>query len=368
MIKCKPTAALLVLFSFATVHADNSLVGFKNPSSTYPGNQIKSREHSTLTVAYKIAPSMVDHSADGESTPVELKRFEGMSVSGLMPVNRWLVIEAELFQKSMASKRHQYDVHNGKLAFHADLPWSTAGFDFGVDLGVWGNAAGSIQKNTGIKFDDYKFSSILIHDPSDLQTDISLNWKKRLGDNWRLGGTAGFGLSRVSFKRLTGEYEKNGCSYTFDVTRTEGTTIQTGTCGRLLAAEVYMPSEQALEANIGFLPSNDIEYDAPYWMLGSELNYRKGRWLSSLGYKWQGFDRGTLEDRVSELGKPSYTYSHAVNWSLAYALYRNIDLLLDVEYESHRLLTSQPLVYNAYTSGNFEKSGAFISLGMRVGL
>lgn len=316
------------------------------------------------TVSY--SPNLTE---GGYADPIEAKRYEGGHFLGTAQINSNWIFEGALWKRQVFSMRDQYDITSSSGALQYNLPFSWNGYQFALRTSIWNNFADTLDKNSYTRYQGYLFTSAKVHEPEDLQTQVnfvvSRDFKRRLSASL----FTGVGQSKVGFSWLEGEARtNNNCQYRFVLLEGYGQVDQLGQCGNVKKMKIKLPSKEAIVTNIGFDPNEDLQYDSIYWQIGGNILWSNKRWIFSLGYYFQEYDRRRLDARIKQLGHTTHTTNHTAGFDLSYALSKHTTIYFRSEYMSNRLINLVPFAYNSYTAEKFGKDGLLYSGGLKLSL
>jgi hypothetical protein len=333
------------------------------------------KAHSVASIegGYDFTNDTVDYSPNksdgGYLAPVDRQRYEGSHIAGKLNLNPYVTVDGMLWRRKIVSLRDSYDLTSYQAAIQYTLPTEWREHRFAIRAGLWSNTSSILEKNSYTRYQDYLFTSASLHDPEDQQAQLNLIVSRPFFPGFSGSFFTGVGLSRVNFGWLEGEIKsKEGCRYHFQLIDDVGEIDQLGLCGSVTRLKMRLPTDEAIKNNLGSNPATELSYNATFWQIGGNLLWQRGRWQTHTGYYYQQFDRGSLDERIRELGLTSHTSSHTIQTRIEYLLGKQLGIFLRGEYMSNRLLNMIPFTYNSYTADKFGKSGLLFSTGLRLTL
>ncbi len=321
-----------------------------------------SRDFTTDKVDY--APNTTD---GGHLSPESKLRYLGQHLGIKLHISPRLSFDGGIWKRQVTSLRDSYGLGSFHGAIQYNFNRKMAETSFAIRLGAWRNSADAFDKNSYTRQGEYLFTSASVGNPNDLQTQINLIGSRKFSSQLLGSLFTGVGFSRIDFDSLSATFRSDkGCDYRFDYQQGSAEINQLGRCGSTTRFRMVLPNQEVIKDELGISPEEELGYTSRYWQLGGSVQWRRAEWQKRLGYLYQKFDRGALDDLIRQQGDQVSTTSHNLQGEVRFHFSRHLGFFFRSEYMSNRLLDMVPFTYNAYTASKFGKSGLLFNSGMLV--
>ena len=355
-------SAVIATGSLEAMPLDNFLSAHSGLQGDHRIQLEVSRDFATDEVAF--SPNTDD---GAHLPPRDRKRYLGQHLLLRASISPNLTLDAGLWERQLTSLRDSYALDTFHTALQFRLPFTLDAIHFAVRAGVWRNSADTLHKNSYTRRDGYLFTSASVEQPSDLQTQINMIGSRMLSSGLEGSLFAGLGRSRVDFDSLSAIFRSDqDCRYRFDYEPGRAEVSQLDRCGSFIRFHMVLPNEDVIEDELGVSPRNELSYKSSYWQLGGSLKWQKSGWMTRVGYYYQRFDRGALDDLIRSRGDTPSTTIHNLQTDVSYHFSKRLGVFFRSEYMSNRLIDMVPFTYNAYTASKFGKSGLLFNSGLIV--
>ncbi|MBF0110486.1 MAG: hypothetical protein HQL76_15065 [Magnetococcales bacterium] len=246
-------------------------------------------------------------------------------------------------------------------------------------LSGWGNSSSQVVKGsaTPIYGTGFATDSIVIKKPSDrqFQGDVIASWA--LTPSTSLSLFASHGISEVKVGDIFASF--GDCNYKIDrilqpdeinggwdsAVSGRAVDVSNPNCG-ITSFIIPMSSYGAPELPPGMY----VSYDATYLQLGGMPQWHNDDWRIRLGYRFQKWDRGDLDDSIALLqhvDKTIYDTNHHITGEVSYKLHPHVAAFARSQYMTNQFLGDVPYAYNLFSSHRFEKPYGYLSFGLSTG-
>ncbi|HIJ84616.1 MAG TPA: hypothetical protein HPQ00_10495 [Magnetococcales bacterium] len=224
---------------------------------------------------------------------------------------------------------------------------------------------------------DISTESVTIKDPSDRQFQGDLIGSWSLTPSTSVSVFSSMGVSKVKVGDVLSSI--GGCNYKIERTMVPNTVdggwntaVKVDEFGEhnpdctITSITLPMSSLGAPELPQGMY----LGYDANYYQLGGMTQWQNDDWRLRLGYRFQKWDRGELDDSIAQLqhvDKTIYDTNHHVTGEISYKLHPRVAAFARSQYMSNQFLGEVPYAYNLFSSHKFEKPYGFVSFGLSTG-
>ncbi|MBF0150713.1 MAG: hypothetical protein HQL84_11770 [Magnetococcales bacterium] len=243
----------------------------------------------------------------------------------------------------------------------------------------WGNSSSEAIKGspTPVYGTGFMTDSIAIKKPSDrqFQGDIIGSWA--LTPSTSISLFASQGISEVKVGDIFASF--GDCNYKIErvlqpdevnggwdsAVNGKAVDVNNPNCG-ITSFTIPMSAYNAPELPPGMY----VSYDASYYQLGGMTQWNNHDWRFRLGYRYQKWDRGELDDSIALLqhvDKTVYDTNHHITGEISYKLHPNVAAYARSQYMTNQFLGEVPYSYNLFSSHKFEKPYGFLSFGLSAG-
>ncbi len=321
-----------------------------------------SQDFTTDKVDY--APNTSD---GGQAQPESRLRYLGQHIGVRLGITPQITVDGGLWKRQVTSLRDSYSLDSFHGAIQYNFNRKIVKTSFALRLGAWRNSADVFDKNSYTRQGEYLFTSASVVNPNDLQTQVNLIGARKFNSEIQGSLFTGVGISTVDFEALSASFRSDeGCNYRFDYRQGSAEINQLGRCGSTTRFRMVLPNQEVIKDELGISPEDELGYTSRYWQLGGSVQWQRAEWQTRLGYLYQKFDRGALDDLIRQRGDQVSTTSHNLQGEVRFQFSRHLGFFFRSEYMSNRLLDMVPFTYNAYTANKFGKSGLLFNSGVLV--
>lgn len=362
------TTTLLVLASWPSITTAAPMDEFL---TALPGHK---PGHGEVEIGYDVMNSTVDIlnirkgslDARGES----IGNYSGGHIRADLALTKRLHADATLWKRGLKTPFDAGEsiAWQGALQYQAtvNLDWLPA---IALRLSGWGDSADQVLKNSPTRLFDqqtdwFTARKMRVTDPKDLQFqgDIIGSWT--LAENTLFSLFLSRGKSQVDFGGAFAEPAKfQGCEYEISGT---GTGFQ----GSLVNATDNCPITSFSSSDIPIPDGLHIRYDSSYIQLGGSLQWFNEKWRSRIGYRFQKWDRGELDDAVrlyQHADKIVYDTNHHLTAEVGYKVLDKTGIFIRSQVTQHQFVGDVPFSYNLFSSHKFKGRYGFLTFGIVQG-
>ena len=363
------TAALFVLASWPTLTTaaplDELLVAL-------PGH---APYHGEIEVGYDVMNGTVDlfnvREGSLDARGEQIGNYSGAHIRGRLALTRRLGIDASLWKRGVKTPfdKGESMAWQGALQYQAtvNLGWLPA---VALRISGWGDSTDQVLKGSETNLFNQanrlmNTRKMRVEDPKDLQFqgDVIGSWT--IDEHTLISLFLGMGKSKVDFGGAFAETETfPGCEY-------EMSSTGTGFQGTLVHANGDCP---VTAFNNNAIPIPDglyIRYDATYFQLGGNVQWFNNAWRYRIGYRYQKWDRGELDDAIRlyqhTADKTVYDTNHHLTAEVGYKILDQTGIFLRSQVMQHQFVGDVPFSYNLFSSHKFKGRYGFLTFGLVQG-
>ncbi|MDD2774821.1 MAG: hypothetical protein PHU06_02580 [Gallionella sp.] len=280
--------------------------------------------------------------------------YNGFHLRGGYAITEKLWVDGGVWQRNIAYRNEQENITSWQLATQYRLTdqGSQAG-QYAVRLGMWGNVAPIVTKNSATSIPNINLQSVSVSKPQDFQVQADLIGTWAMGMQSQLSAFIGAGVSRIAVGTLTGKV--NGCDYNI-VSNAQGTYASLNApCNNLTSASYSSPSTLA----------QWLSYTSQYYQLGGQFQWRKENWQVNTGYQFQYLNRDQVDAAIVQRGGIAYKTNHIVVAEIERKMDKHLALFARGQVMSNQFVGEMPFTYNSSTASKFGRLYGFTSFGAR---
>ncbi len=301
--------------------------------------------------------------------------YSGYHLRGGLALTRRLWVDGGLWRRSVKTPYDKGENYTWQVGaqYQATINsgWLPA---VALRVSAWGDSADQVLKGSPTPFmgTGQRALNIRVEDPSDqqIQGDIIATW--RLTPKTTLSTFLGLGHSEVEVDELFADLFTAGCEYKITpysaaangVPGIEATLVNSGSSNCNVQNFTYTNPARPIPEGLY------VNYDADYYQLGAMLKWFNDDWRLKLGYRYQKWDRGELDEAVEKYqhaDKTAYDSNHHITGEVGYKVTERVGIYFRPQYMTNQFVGEVPFSYNLYSSHKFKREYGFLTFGLTGG-
>ncbi len=268
--------------------------------------------------------------------------------------------------RQITSKRDIYTLTSWDASADYRFRVRPDGISLSAASSVGTNRAGALEKNSYTNYDDLLITSARLNDSRDWHLQGNLIATKALRYSARVSAYLGAGRALSNFEGFSGSVtDADDCRYDVDASSSGASVRLAQPCKSVLSFSRTYASLASFENEFDFDTRADFINESNYGQLGFQWQRTTPRSVVGIGYHYQRFVRGRIDDRLRERDMEPILDNHSLSAWWAYRLQGGWSLNAGVEYSRHPMLNRLWLLYTAYTTDRFRTAAATLRLGFR---
>lgn len=216
--------------------------------------------------------------------------------------------------------------------------------DLALRLGVWGDSAGAITKQSPTAFNEFTVGRLEVVNPRDrqVQGDVVASWSSAGRASFNL--FAGVTSSSVDFDNVRAF--EGRCAYIVSSPSAKQVLMNTDSSGC---------DPVLIQNRVAFAPRyniNSLRYHASSSHFGASSMAVEGRWRLRAGIRWEKIRRG-LDDDIAAAGGTTVSGNSILTGEIGYRVAERVGLVVRGHYFTRQLNGELPFTYNALTAEKF---------------
>jgi hypothetical protein len=324
----------------------------------------------SLSLGVETVLSQVDHEphvSGGGFAPVEKQqRFQSNRLGLRWSPGKRFEFKADLASRTIVSKRDQYQLDSFQFSLRYTLPKSIHPWRFALSASIGTNRTSNLTKTSFTDYDEYLVTRANLNNPNDLQLQSNLFALRPLAYDIDSVAYIGLGQAITENNGFDGiVQDRDNCQYDFALTNKTSAVTLLEPCGSIKSFKQEFQSLDAFQEKYNFDASADFSGRTRYWQLGGQLSKRYTLGSYGVGYHYQRFFRGQIDDRLAARGGEPLLENHTLSAWWHHRINVFWQLEAGAQYSLHPMLNRLFVLYTGFTSERFQQDAMVFNLTLR---
>lgn len=297
--------------------------------------------------------------------------YSGGHLRGRLALTKRLGVEAAVWKRAMKTPFDEGESLSWQGAMQYQATINIRGLPaVALRVSGWGDSTDEVLKGSATNLfnlnnSDANTRKMRVEDPQDtqFQGDIIGSWT--LSSHSLFSTFVSMGVSSVDFGHAYAELQRypEGCEYQLSAAASKLHL-------RLVNSDTHRCVIKSMTPNLNF-PMPDgmyIRYDATYFQTGGNLQWFNETWRTRIGYRFQKWNRGELDEAVERYqhtpDKTVYDVNHHLTAEVAYRVRDKTGLFIRGQLMQHQFVGDVPFSYNLFSSHKFQGRYGFLTFGI----
>lgn len=291
--------------------------------------------------------------------------YIGGNIGGHYIINDQFSVEGNYWYRNIDYSQDTNTIHSWLLATRYTPPIDLKPSDhLVVRLSTWGDFSKELTKSTPTQVANYKFQSVQVKNPNDIQAQIDTIFSRRFDTMNQLNGYFGIGYSKVSVDEINAQMLRNKCLFDLNIARDNQVTGNLNKPCVVNGVTVNELSFTEDASNYNLDVKKDLNYDAFYTSMGISWNWRYRDFESQIAYQYQRLWRQDIDDRISNSGTSPVKDNHSFGLKLSYDINPRVTAFLEGQVFERNFVGTIPFLYNQVTASRLDRRYGLASLGI----
>lgn len=275
--------------------------------------------------------------------------------------------EMAFWRRELQDRGDRHDLRSWQAGWQQRLTparrGAAPGADLALRLSAWGNRSGTLTRGTGAGLVadtlNAQLTQLQLQRQRDHQLQLDLIGSRSLSHGWTVSLLGGVGDSRVSNDGVSARANVAGCPY--QLAFGAESLLATPDAGCRNALIISVPNR--------LLPYNaaaETTWRARWAHVGGSLRVQQGAWSAALGYEFQRWWRGDIDDLIAARGGRAYRSNQTLIGQIGWAPLPSVQWLLRAQLMQHQWLSELPMAYTGLTASRFGQHYGFVTFGVRL--